>query len=89
MGSHLHGDATNGLELNPLSKLRAIGGKIEGIASDIGDSAAHAGKSFVTTVSSIPGSLTADSDFERIKSLDQLTRQHGRGTTTLTLNGKQ
>ena len=77
------GDARGGVaELKFLDKLKAIGGKIEGIASDVGTTAAYAGKSFVNTVSAMPGSLIVDSDFERIKNINQLARQHGTGLNT-------
>ena len=58
-----------------LGKLKAIGNSIGDVAKDVGDTVANAGTKVVGVVKEIPNSIGHNSDFDHIKSINELARQ--------------
>ena len=56
-------------------KLKAIGNSIGDVAVNVGESVASAGTKVVGVVKDIPNSITHNSDFDHIKSINELARQ--------------
>jgi hypothetical protein len=56
-------------------KLKAIGTSIENVAVNVGGTVASAGTKVVGVVKDIPNQITYNSDFEHIRSINELARQ--------------